>query len=681
MSEENKNMNSKEMVSFYRKKYEKEKKKNEKLVKELTEVETDYRNLKARWESLKQNSVYKAILTVRIGWQHCKNFWERVRRYGSIKGVIRKIKSKQIERSAYKYHGTESFLTGEALQKAKERKFRKDHVFSFLIPLYNTPEKFLRELIDSVEAQIYGGWELCFADGSDEEHGYVADIVAEYAAHEGGQRIKYRKLDHNGGISENTNACFDLATGDYYALMDHDDLLHPSALYEFMKVLEVKDAWFIYSDEATFQGDSVNNMVTLHFKPDFAIDNLRANNYICHLSAFKRELVEKAGKFRSEYDGSQDHDLILRLTHEAKIYPDGIVHVPHILYYWRSHAGSTAADINAKTYAIEAARRAVASSLEQDGMEGFEIDPSRAFATIFRLKYKLLATHMVSIIIPNKDHEEDLRRCVDSIMVRTAYDNYEIIIVENGSTTQEIRDYYEELKEAPIVKIIEVKQDEFNFSELINKGVEASSGDYVLMLNNDTEVLTRTWIEEMMMYGQREDVGAVGCKLFYPDLTVQHAGIVIGLGAHRTAGHIHYKLTNTNLGYMGRLCYAQNFSAVTGACLLISRANFDACGGLDTDFAVALNDVDLCLKLRHMGKVNVFTPFAELYHYESASRGSDVNGESGERAARYEKEAEAFRQKWAEDLAAGDPYFNPNFSLDYSNFTLKASPAPMVEED
>ncbi|MBO5552325.1 MAG: glycosyltransferase, partial [Lachnospiraceae bacterium] len=526
MSEENKDLDSVEMAAYFRKKYEKEKKKNEKLLEDLEEVETDYRNLKARWESLKQNFLYQSVLKLRIGVQHCRNFWGRVKRYGSVKELIRKIESKRIERSAYKYHGTESFLTGEALQKAKARKFSRNHVFSILIPLYNTPEKYLRELLDSVEAQIYGGWELCFADGSDEEHGYVADIVSEYASHEGGSRIKYRKLDHNGGISENTNACFDLATGDYYALMDHDDLLHPSALYEYMKVLEDKDAWFIYSDEATFKGESINNMVTLHFKPDFAIDNLRANNYICHFSAFKRELIEKAGKFRSEYDGSQDHDLILRLTHEAMKYPDGIVHVPHILYYWRSHEGSTAADINAKTYAIDAAKRAVASALERDGMEGFEIHSSQAFATIFRLRYKLLATPLVSIIIPNKDHEEDLRRCVDSVLVRTAYDNYEIIIVENGSTTREIKEYYEELAEVPVVKIIEVKQDRFNYSELINKGVEASSGEYILMLNNDTEVLTRTWIEELMMYGQRDDVGAVGCTLYYPNLTIQHAGII-----------------------------------------------------------------------------------------------------------------------------------------------------------
>lgn len=676
----------KDLAGYYKELYVKEKEKNEQLVTELADLEAKHEELSHKVDVLKHSLIYRAITPFRLVWSHMKNAVIRVKRLGSLSEVIRKLKSKKIERSAYKLHGTESFLTGEELEKAKNTKFNKQHVFSILIPLYNTPEGFLRELLDCIEAQIYGGWELCFADGSDDEHSYVGDIVSEYAAHEGGDRIRYKKLEKNGGISENTNACFDLATGDYYALMDHDDILHPSALYEFMKVLEEKDAWFIYSDEATFKGGSINDMVTLHFKPDYAPDNLRANNYICHFSAFKRELVDKVGRFRSEYDGSQDHDLLLRLTKEAAKHEDGIVHVPHILYYWRSHAGSTAADINAKTYAIEAAKKAVASTLTEEGYSGFKIESTKAFPTIFRIRYALKERPKVSIVIPNRDHAEDLKRCVGSIIYKTSYDDFEIVIVENGSTSDEIKEYYEELKESPIVKIITVQQDIFNYSELINKGVEASSGRYIILLNNDTEIITRNWIEEMLMYAQRDDVGAVGCKLYYPDHTIQHAGIVIGLGAHRTAGHVHYRLASSNLGYMGRLCYAQDFTAVTGACLMVSRDDFDACGGLDEGFAVALNDVDLCLKLRHMGRVNIFTPFAELYHYESASRGSDVEKKKAQedasyddRAKRYEEEAERFREKWADDLAAGDPYFNKNFSLDHSNFTLNVLPAPMVE--
>ncbi|HAL32363.1 MAG TPA: glycosyltransferase [Lachnospiraceae bacterium] len=673
-----------DIAEYYKGLYEKEREKNEKLTRELTDLEAEHAELSLKWNTLKQSLIYRMIMPFRLAWSHFKNACIRVKRLGSVKEVIRKLKSKKIERSAYKYHGTESFPKGEELEKEKSARFEKEHIFSILIPLYNTPENFLRQLIECVMAQTYAGWELCFADGSDEEHAYVGEIVAEYASKDmkdgaARERIRYKKLERNGGISENTNACFELATGDYYALMDHDDLLHPSALYEYMKVLQEKDAGFLYSDEATFTGDSVNNMITLHFKPDYAPDNLRANNYICHFSAFKRELVEKAGKFRSEYDGSQDHDLILRLTREASKMKDGIVHVPRILYYWRSHAGSTAADINAKTYAINAAKKAVASSLERDGMKNFEIESTKAFATIFRIRYELKAKPLVSVIIPNREHESDLRRCIDSIMLRSSYENYEIVVVENGSTSEGIKAYYEELGKAPNISVISVEQESFNYSELINKGAEAAKGEYLLLLNNDTEVITRDWIEELLMYAQREDVGAVGCKLYYPDYTIQHAGVVIGLGAHRTAGHVHYGLAKGNLGYMGRLCYAQNFTAVTGACLMVSRADFDACKGMDTGFAVALNDVDLCLKLRHMGRVNVFTPFAELFHYESASRGSDVSGADAERAARYDRESEAFRERWAADLEAGDPYFNPNFSLDYSNFTLKVNPAPMVE--
>ncbi|MBQ1880753.1 MAG: glycosyltransferase [Lachnospiraceae bacterium] len=673
-----------DIAEYYKGLYEKEREKNEKLTRELTDLEAEHAELSLKWNTLKQSLIYRMIMPFRLAWSHFKNACIRVKRLGSVKEVIRKLKSKKIERSAYKYHGTESFPKGEELEKEKNTRFEKEHIFSILIPLYNTPENFLRQLIECVMAQTYAGWELCFADGSDEEHAYVGEIVAEYASKDkkdgaARERIRYKKLERNGGISENTNACFELATGDYYALMDHDDLLHPSALYEYMKVLQEKDACFLYSDEATFTGDSVNNMITLHFKPDYAPDNLRANNYICHFSAFKRELVEKAGKFRSEYDGSQDHDLILRLTREASKMQDGIVHVPRILYYWRSHAGSTAADINAKTYAINAAKKAVASSLERDGMKNFEIESTKAFATIFRIRYELKAKPLVSVIIPNREHESDLRRCIDSIMLRSSYENYEIVVVENGSTSEGIKAYYEELGKAPNISVISVEQESFNYSELINKGAEAAKGEYLLLLNNDTEVITRDWIEELLMYAQREDVGAVGCKLYYPDYTIQHAGVVIGLGAHRTAGHVHYRLAKGNLGYMGRLCYAQNFTAVTGACLMVSRADFDACKGLDTGFAVALNDVDLCLKLRHMGRVNVFTPFAELFHYESASRGSDVSGADAERAARYDRESEAFRERWAADLEAGDPYFNPNFSPDYSNFTLKVNPAPMVQ--
>jgi GT2 family glycosyltransferase len=433
----------------------------------------------------------------------------------------------------------------------------------------------------------------------------------------------------------------------------------------------------------------------MHFKPDYAIDNLRANNYICHFSVFKRSLLDGTELFRPKFDGSQDHDMILRLTDRA----EHIVHVPKLLYYWRSHAASVASDISAKPYAIEAAKGAVADHLRRHGYDHFKITSTRAFETIFKITYEVKGTPKVSIVIPNCEHAEDLKRCIDSIYEKSVYDNYEIIVVENNSKGSEIRGYYEELKNGGLKDVVKVvdytawkaeqagqnhdalqqnsqsassaaapaASEGFNYSAVVNYGVKNSTGDYIILLNNDTQVITVNWIEELLMYAQREDVGAVGAKLYFPDRKIQHAGVVLGLGAHRTAGHSHYGQAGMNLGYMGRLCYAQDVSAVTGACLMVSRAKYDEVGGFDEGFAVSLNDVDFCLRLREKGYLNVFTPFAELYHYESLSRGLDLEGKN---AARYDKESEHFRTKWKAVLEKGDPYYNPNFSLDRSDYSL-----------
>lgn len=437
-----------------------------------------------------------------------------------------------------------------------------------------------------------------------------------------------------------------------------------SVLYEYMQVICEQGADYIYCDEATFKGNkTIDDMITLHFKPDFAPDNLRANNYICHFSAFNRKLLDGTALFRSEFDGSQDHDMILRLTSRAK----RIVHVPKLLYYWRSHAGSVAADIGAKSYAIEAAKGAVAAHLREQGYQNFEISSTKAFETIFQIKYEIQGNPRVSIIIPNKDHIEDLSRCITSILEKSTYDNYEIIVAENNSVTEEIFDYYKKIQENSNIRVITYEGD-FNYSKINNMAAAQARGEYILLLNNDTQVITLDWIEEMLMYAQRDDVGAVGAKLYYEDRTIQHAGVVLGLGQHRTAGHSHYRVSSSNLGYMGRLCYAQNVMAVTGACLMMRKEVFDRLGGLDESFAVSLNDVDLCVRAWKAGYVNVFTPFAQLYHFESVSRGLD---DQGEKAERYNRESELFRNKWKAVLSAGDPYYNPNFSLDRSDFALK----------
>jgi len=337
------------------------------------------------------------------------------------------------------------------------------------------------------------------------------------------------------------------------------------------------------------------------------------------------------------------------------------------MYYWRSHKGSTAADINAKSYAIAAAKGAVSDHLTKAGFRNFEITSTKAFETIFRIRYEITGRPMISVVIPARDRAEDTGRCVRSIFERSTYDNFEILIMDNGSTEKETADLYRELSEKDNIRILHDDGD-FNYPRLNNEAVAEAKGEYVLLLNNDTEVITPDWMEELLMYAQRPDVGAVGAKLYYPDHTIQHAGVVIGLGAHRTAGHVHYRVGQENLGYMGRLCYTQNFSAVTGACLMVKKSLYEELNGLDTRFTVSLNDVDFCLRLREKGLLNVWTPFAELFHYESASRGSDL---TGERAERYNRESELFRERWKELLDRGDPYYNVNFSLDRSDFALK----------
>ena len=649
-----------DLEKYYQDLYEREKEKNEQLAYRLSASQREVEDLTRKLDKIKGSIFWKLAKPARVVINNCIATKNRILCHGNPKGIAHKLLSKYREKKAIRIHGTGSFPSVAEREKEETTVFPKDVTFSILVPLYNTPERFLREMIESVTAQTYGKWELCLADGSDDAHDFVGRICQEYRQKD--SRIKYQKLAKNEGISGNTNECYKMATGNYIALFDHDDLLHPCVLFAYMQAICEKDADYIYCDEATFKGNSINHMITLHFKPDFAPDNLLANNYICHFSVFSRELLESGELFRSQFDGSQDHDMILRLTAKAK----HIVHVPRILYYWRSHKGSVASSIDAKTYAIDAAKGAVADHLTKLGYRNFEIESTRAFATIFRIKYELTSRPLVSIIIPNKDHVDDLSRCVESIINLSTYDNYEIVIVENNSETAEIRTYYEEISRHPRVQVVEYKGD-FNYSKINNFGVQYAKGEYLLLLNNDTEVITPDWMEELLMYAMRKDVGVVGAKLYYPDKTIQHAGIVIGLGAHRTAGHTHYRIPEANVGYMGRLCYAQDVTAVTGACMMVSKALYEELGGLDESFTVALNDVDFCLRVREKGFLNIFTPFAELYHYESKSRGSD---KKDERALRYQQESDRFRVKWADALAKGDPYYNPNFSLDHSDFTV-----------
>lgn len=650
----------------YQEAYEKEHIKTADLAERVAVLEAKNEELNFKLSRIKNNPLWKASAPLRRGMHFVIRQRDRLKNCGSIRGVLAKLDYKKIERKAMARYGTESFPDEARAKEERETVFDRMIKISILVPLYNTPEPFLRDMITSVLNQTYQNWELCLADGSDAEHEEVGRICREYL--EKDSRIVYQKLLKNEGISGNTNECLKLATGEYIGLFDHDDILHPSTLYEYVKAVNEQDADYIYCDETTFKNGDINKMLTMHFKPDYAVDNLRANNYICHFSVFAKRLLEGEELFRSRFDGSQDHDMILRMTDRAK----HIVHIPKLLYYWRCHEGSVASGIDAKPYVVAAAKGAVADHLKRHGFTHFQITSTRAFETIFKIRYEIIGDPMISIVIPNKDHAADLKRCITSILEKSTYENYEIVIVENGSETKEIFDYYTSLKEYDNIRVVTYEKPEgqngFNYSAVNNFGVKQTKGDYILLLNNDTEVITVNWMEELLMYAQREDVGAAGAKLYYGNKTIQHAGVVLQLGAHRTAGHSHYGQSRENLGYMGRLCYAQNVSAVTGACLLVKKSLFEEVGGLDESFAISLNDVDFCLKLREKGLLNVFTPFAELYHYESVSRGLDDNGEKAER---YNRESAHFREKWKTVLEKGDPYYNPNFSLDRSDFALK----------
>ncbi len=549
----------------------------------------------------------------------------------------------------------QALFTEEELAQQRKRRFSKDVKFSIVVPLYNTPERFLREMIESVQAQTYGGWELCMADGSDAQHGEVTRICREYVRKD--KRIRYRKLEKNLGISGNTNACLEMATGDYIGLFDHDDLLHPAALYEVMRTIENTGADFIYTDESTFH-ETPEDAYLPHFKPDFAPDNLRANNYICHFTVFKRALLDETGFFDPACDGSQDHDMVLRLTEKAR----RVAHIPEILYYWRAHAGSVAESAGVKPYTIEAGVRAVKKQLEQLGLEG-QVEPVGPGLTIYRTRYAIKGTPKISILIPNYEHIEELRNCLDSIFDKTTWPNYELVIVENNSRSQELFHYYERVQQEHTNVRVVTWEGTFNYSAVNNYGAQFCTGEYLLLLNNDIEVITPDWIQEMLMFAQRPDVGAVGAKLYYPDKTIQHAGVCLGMGG--VAGHYFQHVDYKNVGYVGRLLYPQDMTAVTAACMLLRREVWEKLGGLDEDWAVAFNDVDLCMRIRKAGYLIVWTPFAELYHLESKSRGIE---DTPEKQVRFNQEVRQFQTRWAKELEVGDPYYNPNFSLARSDF-------------
>ena len=528
-------------------------------------------------------------------------------------------------------------------------------LFSIVVPVYHTKPLYLKELIESVRKQSYGNWELCLADGSREDS--LGELIR--GNYKEDARIRYQFLEENTGIAGNTNAAIQMARGDFIVFADHDDVLAPEALYELACALrEHPKTELLYTDEDLIDEDG--NCVYPHFKPDFNVDLLRCINYICHLTAVKRELLTRTGLLRPEFDGAQDYDFILRCVEQT----ENIYHIPKVLYHWRSHEDSTAGNQDSKQYAIDAGKKALMEHYTRLGLSA-EVEFTGLFI-VYRTKFLVKGNPLVSILIPNKDHTEDLDLCIRSILEKSTWKNLEILVIENNSEKKETFDYYEQLTSRYENVRVLTYQGEFNYSAINNFGAKEARGEYFLLLNNDTEVITPDWLERMLGYCQREDVAIVGAKLFYPDDTVQHAGVVIGMGGF--AGHILTGYGKNYTGYMGRLKAAQDISAVTGACLLVKREVFETLKGLDESFAVALNDVDFCLRARALGKLVVFDPDAQLYHYESKSRGLETTPEKKER---FQREICRFQERYRELLEKGDPYYNPNLSLIRGDCSLK----------
>lgn len=506
-------------------------------------------------------------------------------------------------------------------QEQKQKTYEKKLCFSILVPLFNTPEEFLRDMIESVQKQTYQQWELCLADGSDKNHANVGEIVKEYVKKD--KRINYNVLEKNGGISENTNACIDMATGEYIVLFDHDDMLHEAALYEIRKVIDENNADFVYTDEAIFSKDYLRPD-SYHLKTDYAIDNLRSNNYICHISCFSKELLKKAGKFRKEYDGSQDFDMILRLTEKAK----SIVHIPKVLYYWRCHELSVASDISAKTYCIDAGKKAIESHLERMGVEA-DVRSSELYPVIYKVTYKIIGNPLVSIIVTKQYNEID--KCISSLKKNTSYKNYEIILCDK----------------------IEDR----------NKAVKDSSGEYLVFVTDGCRFENENWLTEQLSVAQRENIGAVGCRIDYSNKTLRDCGITLGVGIACGLSSNFYGMSTDCQGYMGDMYYTHEVSAMTDCGMMLAKDDFETVNGFEMELSEWFAGIDICLKLKKQGKHNVVNPYARIVYKHNENR--DMNGcYTG-----LKNDISFINEKWANEMNK-DSCYNVNLTKKSSNWMI-----------
>lgn len=567
--------------------------------------------------------------------------------------------TKQAEKGSHNYF-TKINPTQERLNEQRGYQFENRPMFSVIIPVYRPQESFFTAMLNSVAKQTYDNWQFCIADGGGE--GYTMEkAVQPFLDRYGSDKVKYVKLAKNLGIADNTNAALELADGDYMVFGDHDDELHPTALFECMRVIEKNpETDFIYSDEDKII-EATGKHTQAHFKSDLNMELLRHNNYICHLVVVKRGLAEQVGRLNGEYNGAQDHDYVLRCVEKAQ----RVHHIPRILYHWRINENSTAKTASTKNYANEAGKAAVMAHLNRAGIAGEVKDG--VVPGFYDVYYKVDGEPLISVIIPNKDHIDDLERCMDSLDNNNSYRNIEYIVVENNSTLQETFEAYERLRSKYGERFRLVKWDAgFNYSAINNYGVRYAKGEYILLLNNDTEIIEADTIRYMLSQCQHHEVGIVGAKLLYDDGTVQHGGVV--LGYQGVAGHAFVGLHDDEYGYFARAVAAQEVTAVTAACLLTKRSVFDEVEGLDESFEVAFNDIDFCMKVRSAGYKVIYEPHAKLHHYEYKSRGAEDNAAKQER---FGGEIMHFIDKWREALKAGDPYYNANLELVGTLYKIK----------
>lgn len=528
--------------------------------------------------------------------------------------------------------------------RAEVRSFQYAPKISVLMPVYNTRQEYLEKAINSVVEQVYDNWELCICDDHSTAR-HVGQYLQQQAAAD--VRIKVVFAERNGGISAASNLALGLATGEFVGLLDHDDELSPAALYEVVKLLQQHPhADVIYSDEDKLEVDG--QRCDAFFKPDWSPEYLLACNYICHFGVFRKKLVDEVGGLRPEFDGSQDYDLVLRAAEKTQ----NIFHIPKILYHWRKVEGSTAAAAAAKNYTSSAGKRALQEHLERRGIAATVVTDE--LPNVFRVRPQIMHAPLVSIIIPTRDGMPWLQRCISGIEEKTAYTNFEVLIVDNASVKAETVDYLRSLRH----RVLPFKEP-FNFSRINNFAVSQARGSYLVLLNDDTEVMSPDWLSSMLELCQLERVGIVGAKLYYPDRSIQHAGVVLGLSGG-VADHSHKHFPGHSYGYFSTLRCIRNYSAVTAACMMVRREAFEAVGGFDEQLQVAFNDVDFCLRVRDHGYRIVWTPYCELVHHESVSRGFNMDW----------REVEFMKRRWGQALLT-DPYYNPNLTLERGNFRIR----------